>query len=57
MKVQNEIRAMTLLDLSAPLDIIDHNKLTDKLPDWYGVYGHAEMWFSTYLKNGNNPSK
>ena len=31
LKVQNEIRAMTLLDLSAPLDTIDHAKLTDKL--------------------------
>ena len=46
-----EVTAITLLDLSAVFDTIDHATLTDKLSDWYGISGQAQIWFSYYLQN------
>ena len=46
-----KVTAPTLLDLSAAFDTIDHATLTDKLSDWYGISGQAQIWFSSYLQN------
>ena len=48
---KGEVTALTLLDLSAAFDIIDHATLTDRLSDWYGISGQAQIWFSSYLQN------
>ena len=49
---KGEVTALTLLDLSAAFDTIDHATLTDRLSDWYGISGQAQIWFSSYLQNG-----
>ena len=48
---KGEVTALTLLDLSATFDTIDHATLTDRLSDWYGISGQAQIWFSYYLQN------
>ena len=50
------VTALTLLDLSAAFDPIDHATLTNRLPDWYGISGQAQIWFSFYLKNVGHSS-
>ena len=46
---KGEVAALTLLDLSAAYDTIDHATLTDRLSDWYGISGQAQICFSSYL--------
>ena len=48
---KGEVTALTLLDLSAAFDTIGHATLTDRLSDWYGISGQAQIWFSSYLQN------
>ena len=48
---KGEVTALTLLDLSAAFDTIDHATLTDRFSDWYGISGQAQIWFSSYLQN------
>ena len=48
---KGEVTALTLLDLSAAFDTIDHATLTDRLSDWYGISDQAQIWFSSYLQN------
>ena len=48
---KGEVMALTLLDLSAAFDTIDHATLPDRLSDWYGISGQAQIWFSSYLQN------
>ena len=48
---KGEVTALTLLDLSAALDTIDHATLTDRLSDWYGISGQAQILFSSNLQN------
>ena len=49
--------ALTLLDLSAAFDTIAHATLTDRLSDWYGISGQAQIWFSSYLQNRHQSVK
>ena len=43
--------ALTLLDLSAAFDTIDHTILFNCLRDWFGMDGTVLMWIKSYLKN------
>ena len=43
--------ALTLLDLSAALDMIDHSLLYDCLHDWFGLDGTVLFWIKSYLSN------
>jgi hypothetical protein len=40
---------LTLLDLSAAFDTIDHSILTHRLENWFGISGLALHWLSSYL--------
>ena len=41
---KGEVTALTLLDLSTAFDTIDHATLTDRLSNWYGISGQAQIW-------------
>ena len=44
-----KVTALTLLDLSATFDTIDHTFLLSILDDWFGVTGKALNWSKSYL--------
>ena len=44
-----KVTALTLLDLSAAFDTINHTFLLRRLDDWFGVTGKALDWFKSYL--------
>ena len=54
---KGEVTALTLLDLSAFFETIDHATLTDGLSDWYGISGQAQIWYSSDLQNRHQSVK
>jgi len=48
---KGKVTALTLLDLSAAFDTIDHQILMNRLEKWYGISGTALRWLSSYLSD------
>jgi hypothetical protein len=46
-----KITCLSLLDLSAAFDTIDHEVLIDRLQSWFGIQGTAHIWLKSYLTN------
>ena len=46
-----KVTALTLLDLSAAFDTIDYDILITRLSTWYGIYGTALSFFTSYLSD------
>ena len=44
-----KVTVLTLLDLSAAFDAIDHTILLRRLDDWFGVSGKVLDWLKSYL--------
>ena len=44
-----KVTALTLLDLSAAFNTIDHTIPLSRLDDWFGVTRKALNWFKSYL--------
>jgi len=44
-----DFAALTLLDLSAAFDTVDHDILTERLQTGFGIDGCALKWFRSYM--------
>ena len=54
---KGQVTALTLLDLSAAFDTIDHSILLERLQSWFGFSGLALGWFSSYLSDRSQQIK
>ena len=48
---EGRVTALTLLDLSAAFNTLDHSSITNLLSTWYGIDGIALDWFVSYLSD------
>ena len=46
-----DLAVLTLLDLSAAFDSVDHNTLLRRLQTSYGLSGNVMNWFASYLRD------
>ena len=54
---KGSVAALTLLDLSAAFDTIDHTILLDRLNGYYGISELALGWFKSYLSGRTHSVK
>ena len=54
---KGSVTALTLLDLSAVFNTIDHTILLDRLNGYYGISELALGWFKSYLSGGTHSVK
>ena len=52
---EGRVSILTLLDLSAACDTLDHSILLTRLHDLFGISGKAFEWFSSYLSDRFQP--
>ena len=48
---KGEVTDLTLLDLSAAFDTIDHDLLLNGLTSWFGIGAKAMGWLNSYLRD------
>ena len=48
---KGSVTTLTLIDLSAAFDTIDHLTLINRLSSWYGISGIVLDWFTSYLSD------
>lgn len=54
---KGKVTALTLLDLSAAFDTIDHSTLLSRLESWFGISGTALGWLTSYLTDRHQQIK
>ena len=54
---EGNVTVLTLLDLSAAFDTLDHDILFNRLSFTFGIKNNALNWFKTYLENRNQKVK
>ena len=54
---EGRVTALTLLDLSAAFDTLDHSSITNLVSTWYGIDDIALDWFVSYLSDHKQKEK